>query len=427
MNDRPAATRVRFLVLGWLCLLATLAYISRSCIAVPAERIQTDLDLTRDQMSQVMSIFYLAYAIFQLPGGWLGDRWGSRVVLTLIVLLWSAATGWMGFAAGFAGLYIGWALNGAAQAAIFPCCVNTVSRWFPADSRAFPNGMLGSFMSVGGAIGTSLTGFLLWHYGGDWRLVVQLLALPGFVCGVVFFLWFRNRPQEHPWVNDAERELIAGNAPPAQDAKEPRPRTPWLTMFTSVPMLLVCAQQFCRAAGYIFFLTWFPTFLQATRRVSEDQAGYYTSVPLLGVVVGSAFGGALMDWLAKVTGNRARSRQLIAVFSLLACGCLIIMAYFVSDPLVTVALLAAGSLGSGMCGPAGYTVTIDMGGRHIGTVFSVMNTAGNIGAFVMPMLVARFVDWRGWHEVLFLMAGLYFTAALCWSLVRVRGSIFTHE
>lgn len=415
---------VRFLVLAWLCLFATLAYIDRSCISVLVDSVQRDLRIGRGQMGSVMSAFFLGYSIFQLPGGWLGDRWGSRATLTVIVMLWSAATGWMGLASGFVGLYVGQVVNGAAQAAVFPCCVNTVSRWFPTQGRAFPNGMLGSFMSVGSVVGTSLTAFLFWKFDGVWQSIFFVLALPGFALAVLFFLWFRNSPGEHSWVSGAERRLIEGDAPQTPDTNAPRSPTPWLTLFTSAPMLLVCGQQFCRAAGNGFFMTWFPTFLKSTRCVSIVQAGYYTSLVLFGVVVGSAFGGALMDWLLKITRSKTRSRQDVAVLSLLGCGTLITVAFLVSDPLLTAVLLFVASIGAGMCGPAGYTITIDMGGKHIGTVFSVMNTAGNLGAFVMPMVVGWFAGWRGWDEVLLLLAGLYFTAAVCWAFIRVEGSIF---
>jgi MFS family permease len=419
----PKATHVRFLVLAWLCTLAAFAYVHRSCLGVMASQIERDIPLDREQMGHVLSAFFLGYSLFQLPGGWLGERFGSRVTLTAIVLLWSAATASMGLASGFLGLYVSYLVSGAAQAAIFPCCVGTVARWFPAQGRAFPNGMLGSFMSVGGVLGASLTAVLFQLLDGNWRLILLLLALPGVLLALLFSWWFRDRPQEHSWVNDAERRAIAGDTPPHGAARERRAPTPWLLIFTSVPLLLVCGQQFCRAAAYGFFLTWFPSFLQTSRCVSVVQSGFYASLALMGVVIGSPLGGLLMDRLLKTTGNQTLSRQGVAVGSLLLCATLMSAAFFVSSPFWTVVLMALGSVGGGSCGAAAYTVTIDMGGKHAGAVFSVMNTAGNIGAYVMPLLVTLFVAWRGWDEVLFLLAGLYFTAALCWSLVRVRGSI----
>src|SRR5688500_9513050 len=107
-------TFVRFVVLAWLCLFATLAYIHRSCLSVPAESIRVELHLSRAAMGHILAAFLLSYSIFQLPSGWLGDRWGSRRTITVIVLLWSAATGWMGLAGGFLGLYFSRFLNGAA-------------------------------------------------------------------------------------------------------------------------------------------------------------------------------------------------------------------------------------------------------------------------------------------------------------------------
>jgi MFS family permease len=159
-----APTRVRFAVLGWLCAGAMLAYLHRFCISVPYEAIRNDLSLTPWQMDLVLGSFFAGYSLLQIPSGWLGDRFGSRRALALFAAVWSVATAFMGLADGFLVALAAWVVNGIGQAGIFPCCVKSISHWFPASGRAFPNGMLTSFMAIGSIAAGALIGELLVYF-----------------------------------------------------------------------------------------------------------------------------------------------------------------------------------------------------------------------------------------------------------------------
>src|SRR5262249_426313 len=148
-------------VLGALCLAATIAYVQRNSIAVAERTIRLDLGLTRAQMGQVMSAFLLTYALFQLPSGALAHRWGTRRALSLFAALWPGLTGLLALAASFPALLLARLGQGAAQAGVFPCSTSSIARWFPLTRRGLASGALGSFMSVGGAVGFILTGALL--------------------------------------------------------------------------------------------------------------------------------------------------------------------------------------------------------------------------------------------------------------------------
>jgi MFS family permease len=414
-------SRIRYLVLAALCLLAALAYIQRGSLAVPATTIQGELELNEKEMARILSAFFFGYAFFQIPCGWLGDRWGPRRALTLFLILGAFATSWMTVASGFLGLWIGWFLNGIAQAGLFPSCVNTISRWFPPKEKAFPSGMLGSFMSVGGVISLALTGLLL-ELNLSWQTILLLYAVPGFAAAFLFYSWFRDRPHEHPQVNQAELDFIGPTSPLSATATPTV--LPLLTMLTSLRMAMVCGQQFFRAAGYIFYMTWFPTFLQKSRDVPDADSGYLGSLPFAGVIVGSAAGGVVMDWILKKTNSRPWSRKGVALFSVLSCATLVCLAYPVQEPLLVTAILTVASICAGLCGPAGYTVTIDLGGSHVTTVFSTMNMMGNFGAALMPLVVVQVVEVSSWNEALLVLAACYFLAAICWAVLNVRGSIF---
>lgn len=429
-------TRVRYLVLGWLCAAAAIAYACRNSLAAAEATIREDLgweDRTlfglvltpEDQMAWVMSAFFLSYTVLQLPAGWLSHAWGTRRALPVFSALWSLTTALLAVAAGWGPLLAGRFGMGAAQAGLFTCATNTNARWFPPAGRALPSGALGSFMSLGGALGTSLAGLLIQRCGpSGWRWVFAACAVPGLLWAGAFYLWFRDDPCGHAAVNDAERDLT-GRPPPGEAmARGTVARTPWGGLLSSPAMWWICGQQFFRAAGYMFFASWFPTYLRQTRGVSVAAAGVQGSLPLAAVVLGSLAGGALSDAVLARTGSRRLARQGVAVVSLLLCALLALPAPAVADTWLAVLLISAGSFWASAAGPCAYTITIDMGGKHLSAVFSLMNMAGNVGAFVFPIAVPRVVRLAGsWDAAVPLFAAMSLGAALCWLLVRPDGTV----
>jgi ACS family glucarate transporter-like MFS transporter len=433
-ESRP--TRVRYLVLASLCAAATLAYVHRSCIAVPAQNIQFDLDLSKDEMARIMSAFYLGYTIFQIPGGWLGDRWGTRLALSLFILCWSAATGLMGLGGGALVLAGLWFINGVAQAGIFASCVNSFAHWFPPSERGFPSGMLGSFMSVGAVLATAVTGFLLQYL--DWQTLFGVLAFPGVLFGVLFFLWFRDRPSEHAWVNNAEMHYICKEQPDASEPAShqgarsggeskgaPAPARSWSSLAFNLP--LVCVQQFFRAAAYIFYVTWFPNYLQESRGMSAELSGVLGSIPLLGVILGNAASGLTIDWIWRRTGSRRLSRQGVGLVSITAAGIFLCLAATMDDVAAAVTFITASAVCAGFSGAAGYVLIIDLAGRNVATLFSIMNMAGNFGATVCPLVVGRLIANKEWSGVLLFLGGLYLSAALCWCFLNIHKARHTSD
>lgn len=430
--ERP--THVRYLVLVWFCSAAIMAYIHRVAIGVASEQIQTELSLSKSEMGWLLGAFFWGYAGFQLPSGWLGNKWGTRRGLGIFAALWSAATAWTGLATSFAGIATARLASGMAQAGLFPCCANSVSKWFPERERALPNGLLSSAMSVGAIVASALTGWLIDKnsIGLSWKTVFLLYSIPGIAWAIVFYLWFRDTPEEHSSVNEQELHYIRGEAVAKYKTDAAAPPevepTPWLAMFTSTPMLLICGQQFFRAAGHIFFMSWFPEYLQRMYSVSTETSGYLTSMPLLGSVLGGVCGGSVSDWIQKKTGSRRLSRQLTGAASQYLCALAIFIAYFISDPVAAVLVISLGTFVFAFGSCSAYTVTIDMAGNHVAIVFSTMNMSGNIGAAVCPVLVGYLVDKSyfamPWEYVLFFFAGIYLSAALCWTFLNPNGTIF---
>jgi len=420
------ASHARYQVLAWLCLAATIAYIGRNCLSVATadpEGLREELEISIDEMGWVMSAFFWGYALAQIPCGWLGHAWGARRSLTVFAVMWSVAGAAMGIATGLWSLMFLQLLFGIAQAGIFPCSAAAITQWLPISRRAFASGSLGGFMSIGGAIGAALTGLALGSI--SWRWVFALFALPGIIWAIGFYVWFRDRPEEHGGVNDDELKLIraegSSEKPDRPDQAEP---IPWGAIVASFDMWMICAQQFFRGAGYIFFATWFPTYLVETRGVSTAESGFLTALVLMSVVAGCLLGGLVVDFIWNRTGSRRLSRQAVAVAAMLGCAAFIAVAYFVQNTVAAVLLISLGTFSASLGGPCGYTVTMEKAGKHVAPIFGTMNMCGNLGAAICPLVVAMIVDRLGqWDLVLIFFVAIYIAAAVCWALLDPNGTL----
>jgi ACS family glucarate transporter-like MFS transporter/ACS family D-galactonate transporter-like MFS transporter len=419
------ATRVRHAVVALLCTAAVASYLCRNAIAVLDKQVAGDLDLTDTQLSAVMSAFFTFYAMLQIPSGWLAHRYGSRRTLSLLAVSWAAATVAAAGSGNYAILLIAWAANGAAQTGVFPCCVQSIGKWVPATRRALACGSLTSCMSLGGAAALYAAGALV-AAGFQWREILVLFAIPSVLFAAGFYFYFRDTPDRHTNVNPAELAIIQDTLHPQSSTLRPTPPVPWLALARRPDLWLICGQQFCRAAAYIFYGTWFPRYLREIHGLSESEAGKWASLPLVAVVVGNLVGGSLVDALFRRTGSARLSRQAVAVTGVGLCGVLFALTPGINDPAVAIAVLGAAAFFFGVGSPSSYTITIDKGGPYVTAVFSIMNTAGNIGASVSPIVVAQFVAAsESWRHVPTLLGGVYLAAAACWLLLNPTGPLIS--
>lgn len=435
-DHRP--TFVRVYASLWLAALAAIAYVCRTSIAVAEKEIRSSLELSEEQMGLVMGpAFFWTYALAQIPTAWLGERYGSRLMIVIFAAASSLATLQFGLADSLWMLLVARMAMGIGQAGMFPCATQTIAKWHPLSERARASGVLTSAMQAGHGIGLALTGALIGAIG--WRPTFLVFALPGFVWAAGFAAWFRNSPREHPATNEAERTLISGpvNETVIGAPAAPRVPTPWLALLASPAMWLICSQQFFRAGGQVFFASWFATYLQETRGVSLEKSAWLTALPVVAMMIAALVGGSVSDYVYNSTRSLDRARRGVASSSLLLCALIVASAYFVADPVFAVAIISLGIFCAGLAGPCGYAVTIDMGGRHVPAVFSTMNMIGNFGAGLLAWIVPHYrasLEWAlprlgvtgvsSWDAVLLLFAATYLAAALCWMRLRIRGSVF---
>lgn len=216
-----------------------------------------------------------------------------------------------------------------------------------------------------------------------------------------------------------ENESVVGKSDDAE--REP---TPWGAIALNPTVWFLCGQQACRASGYMFFASWFPTFLQKTRGISVADSGLLQALTLTGTFTGAIFGGLLADFVWRKTQNLRFSRCGVAGTMLTGCALLILSAWTVESVNLAVALLALGSLFAALAGPCAYSATIDVGGRHVPQVFGLMNMCGNLSAAACPILVGYlFARTENWNLILLIFAAVYFTGALFWLFVDPRKKI----
>jgi MFS family permease len=389
-----------YAVLSLLCGAAVIAYVQRSAISVPAGLIGRDFAVDKTSIGLLMGTWYWGYAAFQIPAGWLADRYGSRRVLALSALVWSLLTAWAGLATNFSELLVAWSLMGIAQAGLLPCATKTIGLWFGETRRAWVAGLLACSMSIGAALTPLLTGYLLELL--RWQQILVLYAAPGLFWAVLIFLFVG----ETPPANETAPQIVA-------DQRD------WRQLLLNVPMLLLCLQQFFRAAAMVFFNTWFPRFLQETHGVSQFESARLTAWPYGGVIAGFLVGGWMSDRILIRTGNRWWSRQGVGMVGMGLCSLLCFLGSFATAVEWVVGLMSAGAFWASFGGLSGYPAAIEFGGARVATVFSTMNMFGSIGAGLFPVTIALLVEtYQNWFIATLLFAGLFAADAVCWALFR---------
>jgi sugar phosphate permease len=439
----PRPTNVRYQVLAVGCTLAVLTYIFRLGFTAGLPDIKEQLELDKEQAGYLTAAFLVAYAVFQVPGGLLGDRLGGRHLLTILVLAWSALTAAVALVvflpAGtnwpFGLLLVLRFLFGMFQAGGFPVWARVVADWFPLRERGAAQGLNWTFSRLGGA----LSQFLFWGLlilFGTWTMPFLALAGLGVVWCAVFWPWFRNKPDEMPQVNAAERALIAaGRAAPAAaadgafQAGEPPihnpalpqapERTPWLRMLTSASVWGLAMQYAFGGFAGNFVTNLLPTYLRDQRGISPGTTALISGLTLTAGLVSCLAGGVLSDLIIWSTGNRKWGRRLIGVIGF-ACAGLASLAvpWAGSIWLLGVLFCASFFFNDIIMGPA-WASCADVGERHAGTLSGAMNMMGSL-AGAAGMTLAGYLLKREQEEVLFILfACSYGVAALSWLLVDV--------
>lgn len=413
-------TRTRYKVVGLAVMLAMVTYLDRACIGVLTPHIRRDLGFSEEQMSLVFSAFALAYALFEIPTAWWADRNGTRRVLARIVIWWSTFTVATSLAFNHVSMLVIRFLFGAGEAGAWPSVARTFSRWIPRSERGTIMGIFFAGAHLSGGLTPLLVTFMLGFM--NWRMVFVCFGIIGFAWALSWYLWFRDDPAEHPGVNAAERQLIEQEREP--DSGHHAGWDYWRQLLRQRNIAALCFMYFPNSFVFYFCITWLPTYLNEKHGFDATLLAVFAGLPLILSVLGDLFGGMTTDAVTRKFGLRI-GRAGVGASAYLVAGAAMLGAAATSHAVLAAVLISV-ALGASMFTlGAAWSTCQDIGGNHAGVVSAAMNTAGQIGGLLCPLVVTYLHKaYQDWNAPLFLMGGLFLLGAVGWCFVNPHKRIF---
>ncbi len=408
-------TRTRFGVIAFAVTLGIITYIDRVCISKSQPFIQGDLGLTEKEMGTVFGAFGLAYALFEIPTGWLGDRIGPRRMLMRVVAFWSLFTALTGYAWNYVSMVVCRFLFGAGEAGAFPNMTKMFTIWLPQRERGLAQGVTWLSARWGGAI----TPFLvIWVLGFmNWRHAFLMFGGLGVLWAVLFFRWFRDNPREHAGVNAAELALMEG----CGDNLDKHGAVPWGKFLRSPTVLLLWLYYFCISYAWYFYVTWLPKYMsEALHFDAKDVTGtLLNGLPLFLGGIGCFFGGWLANRLIRSLGSLGRARRTIGIIGMLGAGAMLFVATLSGDPYFVMTAMGMSGFFNDLSMPGAWGACMDVGGKSAGTLSGSMNMMGNLGGALSPAMTPYILELshHNWNAVIWVAAGTYLISALCWVFI----------
>lgn len=409
MNNSFYIPRRYLLVLGTF-FISLFMYIDRACISAAKDAISADLNFTDKQMGWVLSIFALGYALFQVPGGLSGDKFGPRKVLAAIISLWSLFTALTGAVWNFITMMVVRFLFGAAEAGAFPNISRAAFTWIPLKERGIVQGINFSGSRLGAAFAMPFIAWLIASVG--WRNSFFILGVSGVLFAVVWFWLFRDKPEEHRAVSQQEKDYILRTRQQPETRKvEPISSQ---RLFGSRNVWLAMIQYFGSNFTFFFTLTWLFPHLKEKFSLDLMQAGFYASAPLVAGFLGNWVSGIWVDAIYR-HGKWKASRRIPAVVGFILVIIGLIGSIYMTTITGAVVFLSIAIFGADMTLSPSWSFCIDIGKEHSGAVSGTMNMAGNLGSFLTAIAFPYFLAWTGSEVPFFYVAAvLAFISIFVW-------------
>lgn len=410
-----APSNARGTLLRYSILLAGLLYLDRVCISQSQGAISAELGLTKNQMGDIMMAFALAYTIFEVPGGWLGDLIGPRKVITRIVVWWSAFTMATGLAVGYWSLALVRFLFGVGEAGCFPNLTKAFGNWFRGEDRTRAQSLMWLAARWGGALAPLLVVAALDVM--TWRQSFYVFGAIGFVWAFFFFRWFRDLPASHPDVNAAELALLAhadGHAGGHSHAG-----VPWRRFLSNSSVWLLSLQYLCISYSFWFYITWLPTYIRESFHMKDADrylAAALAGLPLFLGGISVYLTGKATPWLIEKVGSTARVRRGLGFAGCGIAGAMLLVSITLKDPVWAMLAMGVSCFGNDLVMPGSWTAVMDLGGRFAGTLAGLMNMIGMVGGLLAPYTIPRILEAAGndWSVPIMVLAAAYFVGAIAW-------------
>ncbi|MBX3340806.1 MAG: MFS transporter [Nitrospira sp.] len=402
-----SAVRPRWGILALLFAISAVTYMDRVNISVTARQMMPAYGLTDQDMGYVFSAFVFGYALCQIPGGRLGDRWGARVVLACALVWWSLCTVLTAVVAtlpvaGLVGtvgaLVIVRFLLGVGESVALPNFNRAVADWMPPGQRGLGIGIAIGGIGIGAAITPPLASWVMVNY--HWQSVFYLSALIGLVVALLWVLF--------------SRDGRSGATAKADTTPTP---VPWRTIFRSRPLWWLVASYTCLGYVAYIYMSWFYLYLVNVRGIDLLRGGWLAAGPFLAILLFCPLGGWVTDKLVPTIGLR-RARLSIGVLGMALAGGLIAIGAWVESQTLAIVCLSLGAGWLYFTVGAYWSVTTDLSKTHAGTLSGVMNTGANVGGVISPSLTPWLADHWGWTASLLVAAGIALCGGLMWMKVN---------
>jgi MFS transporter, ACS family, glucarate transporter len=415
-GPRPgdAPTNARRTIIAFGAAIAFLSFLDRAAISQAAPSITREMHLSPARMGLIFSAFGFTYAAFEMPSGWLCDRFGVRKLLTRVVLLWSLFTATTGVAWNFPSLFVSRLLFGAGESGCFPALASMFRTWLPPRERNSAEGIKAACARWGAAIAPALiTALYAWF---TWRQVFVLLGLAGAVLGLIFARWYRDDPATHSSVNAAELALLPVRRP--REVLHDTAAT-WSAIVRSRSVWALGLQWFAHYYGFYFYITWLPLYLYRVRGFDLRPGALAAGLPLFTAGLGSLCAGWAASALATRMGSVARARKLMGYISYGGAAALLLLFTQVANPTLAIVAMSLSSFAAEFSTPISWTTAMDIGGDNVGAVSGFMNTLGQLGASVAPAITGFLLQFtgNGWNLTFYASALIYAAGAVCWMIV----------
>ncbi|TWU59757.1 putative sulfoacetate transporter SauU [Rubripirellula tenax] len=415
---------IRFFLIIGAFIVSVLMWVDRACISAAKSDIAMDLGFDDRQMGWVMAAFSLGYALFQVPSGKLADRLGPRIVMTVVILMWSLLTALTGVVRSLPAMIGLRFLFGMGESGGYPTLARAFSQWLPMNERGITN----SISFSGGRLGAALAmPGVVWLMGtlGGWERMFFAFGVAGIVMAVVWYVLFRNRPEDHFAISDSERDHIVASRVPARGTapRDDGPPVRFAEMLRSPNMRRLMFQYVAHNFTFFFTVTWFFPYMRDTFALTKDQTALYAAVPLLCGVLGNWIAGYTVDRLYN-QGRWQASRRAPAAIGFLLSAIGMSACIHMTTPVSAVIAMCVAIFGADMIISPSWSTCMDIGGRSAGAVSGAMNMVGNLGAFCTSLAFPYLYEWTGKHEPFFYIAAALNVAAIfMWFRIQPDRSI----
>lgn len=402
------------MILGLLFAISVVTYIDRVNISVTARQMMPALGLTDQQMGVIFSSFVIGYALFQIPGGWLGDRWGARLILTIGLLWWSCFTAWTAMAAtspltvplGIVGaLALVRFLLGLGEAVALPTFNRAVTDWLPTHERGLGIGIAIGGIGVGSAVTPPITAWIMVNYG--WQTAFYLSAALGLLLAIIWWLLARDRPADHPWEQNDR-----GTASTARRSM-PSPNIPWASFRNTPTVWWLVLSYACLGYVAYIYMSWFYLYLVNVRGFNVLRGGMFAAAPFLTILISCPLGGWTTDRLALRYGL-TRGRRIVGLTGMVLAATFIALGATIESPYPAIASLSLGAGWLYFSVGAYWSSTSDLSKTHAGSLSGLMNMGANIGGAISPTITPWIAALWGWPVSLSVAALIALLGGFLW-------------